>query len=282
MIIGEEELRQNYHFVSRFEQLRKHFGFNEMDNAALVAIAEALAVPVETLRIFRHLRNALAHDDPVNRETLLRYLDRLTSVTRDLGGSTEGDAMEAAPIAPERSDERERRAFRLRAWGDPALEQLALANGFVSIGGDEMAQDVANMTLAEIREVLRTTKPNNESTIGRWVAYWRRFRDEARTGDVIALSTDEDDFAVGEFVGDYHYVPHAQPVARHRRAVDWRATGIPRGDVGDDLRRTLVARGTILEFKPPDAARRLLRIAAEGDDPGPPCVDLTSMGRTWR
>ncbi len=123
------------------------------------------------------------------------------------------------------------------------------------------------MSDEDIGRTLKVTKPNTASTIGRWVAYWRRFRDEVQVGDIVALSTEAGDFAVGEIVGDHRYVEHATPLARHRRAVDWVATGIARSDAREDFRKTLNARGTILEFKPVDAAQRLLALTCGSGDP---------------
>lgn len=267
---GNEELRENHEFVSRYERLRKHFGLREMGDDALQFIESMTGVPVQTLRIFRHFRNALAHDDPVKRENLVKYLGKLRTVVDDLDGPLlYGYTVawpEARPARPSAPASEHRRAFRLRARGDPDLERLALANGFVSVGGDEIG-DVSDMSDEDIGRTLKVTKPNTASTIGRWVAYWRRFRDEVQVGDIVALSTEAGDFAVGEIVGDHRYVEHATPLARHRRAVDWVATGIARSDAREDFRKTLNARGTILEFKPVDAAQRLLALTCGSGDP---------------
>jgi hypothetical protein len=65
--ITEQALRDSYVFVSRFEALREQFGYREMHDQALREIASATGVDYEVLRLARHVRNALAHADPVNR-----------------------------------------------------------------------------------------------------------------------------------------------------------------------------------------------------------------------
>jgi hypothetical protein len=81
----------------------------------------------------------------------------------------------------------------------------------------------------------------------------------------VALSTDSRHFAVGEIVGGYHYVKHAH------RSHDTDGGGLDR-DRNRSIRCqgrprvTLNARGTILEFRPVDAAQRLLALSDGSKD----------------
>jgi hypothetical protein len=264
-VITDAELRENHEFVTAFETLRKRHGHREMSDFALRQIADAAGVDYETLRLARHLRNALAHDEPVNRETLRRYLDILTALARP-------PEPLAATAEPARADDT--KAYRLHAWRDPDLERAMLANGFVSIGGDEIG-DLAGVTDPEdIRAWLTDSMPGRTPrAISLFVGYWRRFVWEAGVGDLVVLPTRERDVAIGELVGPYRFVETADPHARHRRAVSWIAAAVDRDAFGADLITTLNGQHTVQEFKAPRAVERLRSLAARGTDPGPSAVD---------
>lgn len=257
----DAELRINHEFVTAFETLRKQYGHREMSDAAVRHVAEATAIPYETLRISRHLRNALAHGDSVNRETLTRHL----AILRDLG-SHDG----APKTAESASSPDGLRAFRVHAWRDPSLEREMLANGFVSVGGSEMG-DLSDVRDPEvIRSRITDSMPDRSTrAISLFVGYWRRFLWEARAGDIVVLPTQSGSVSIGEFVGPYHYVVDAEPRARHRRAVGWIGTAISRDAFGDDLLVTIKGQHTVQDFKAPCAVARLKMLAERGLDPGP-------------
>ena len=137
----DDELRSNHEFVTAFETLRKRFGFREMSDASLQQIAEVTGTKFETLRVARHLRNALAHDEAVNRDTLLRYRQILIELT----GESPAPREQASTVVPASLI----RAWRVHAWQDPRLEQEMIANGFVSIGGEEIG-DLTGVTDPEV------------------------------------------------------------------------------------------------------------------------------------
>lgn len=261
-MITERELRQNHDFVTAFETLRKRHGHREMSDSAVRQVAEASGVEFETLRVARHLRNALAHDEPVNRDTLARYHEILMDA---VGEPTGPNGPDVVPSPPENFS-----AYRLHAWRDPQLELHMIANGFVSIGGDEIG-DLTGVTDAEtIRDWLAKSMPDRSTrAISLFVGYWRRFLWEATSGDLVVLPTRARDVAFGEFVGPYHFVKSAEPHARHRRAVSWNATGVDRDTFDSDLLTTLNGQHTVQEFKAIGAVRRLQSLARTGVDPGP-------------
>ena len=261
-MITEQELRQNHDFVTTFETMRKRHGHREMSDAAVRQVAEASGVEFETLRVARHLRNALAHDEPVNRETLARYHEILMNAVGEPIGSSELDLV---PSPPENVN-----AYRVHAWRNPQLELQMIANGFVSIGGDEIG-DLTGLTDAEtIRDWLTESMPDRSPrAISLFVGYWRRFLWEATPGDLVVLPTRARDVATGEFVGPYHFVKSAEPHARHRRAVSWNATGVDRDAFDADLVTTLNGQHTVQEFKAGGAVRRLRSLSDTGVDPGP-------------
>lgn len=260
-MISDEKLRINHEFVTAFETLRKRHGFKEVDDAAVRHIAEAIGLEYETLRIARHLRNALAHDEPVNRDNLIRYLQILTGVRGRPKPAATQFGTSSLP---------ERRAYRVHAWKDPQLEREMIANGFVSVGGEEIG-DLAGVGDAEvIRSWLTESMPSHTPrAIALFVGYWRRFLWDARVGDVVVLPTRTREVAVGEFVGPYHYVPTVDARARHRRAVSWNVVDVKREAFGPDLLVTLNGQHTVQDFLAVDAVPRLRMLAEGGIDHGP-------------
>jgi hypothetical protein len=259
-LISDEELRLNHDFVMSFESLRKRYGVREMDSGSLEAISRASGIPYQTLRTCRHLRNALAHGDPVNRDTLATYYALLTA------GTEQRPAPVVRRLPVDRSDGV--KAYRVHAWQDESLEAEMLANGFVSVGDDELG-DVGGVTdIEQVRSMLVAAFPDRAGAIGIFAGYWRRFLFDAAAGDLIVLPTRTRGVAIGEFVGSYHYVADARVRARHRRAVSWDATDLDRDAFGNDLQNVLSGRHTIQDIKVPDAASRLRSIANTGIDPG--------------
>jgi predicted Mrr-cat superfamily restriction endonuclease len=234
-----------------------------MSDAAVRQVAEASGVEFETLRVARHLRNALAHDEPVNRAALARYRGILVEAVGHRTGSSEPDL-----VSPPSDDVN---AYRVHAWRDPQLELQMIANGFVSIGGDEIG-DLTGLTDAEtIRDWLTESMPDRSPrAISLFVGYWRRFLWEAAPGDLVVLPSRARNVAIGEFVGPYHFVKTAEPHARHRRAVSWIATGVDRDAFDADLVTTLNGQHTVQEFEAARTVRRLRSLADVGVDPGPP------------
>lgn len=231
-----------------------------MDDAALHQIAGSLDCDFADLRMARSLRNAIAHAEPTNPQRVEEYLQILEESM-----NVKSDREERRPPASEPP----RSAYRIHAWLDEELERDMLANGFVSVGGDEMGDLTGVSDPDEIRRRLERSMPDRTPRAIRiFVGYWKRFLCEASSGDVVVLPTRDGTVAIGEFTGPYRYVAEADPHARHRRAVDWHTDSVDRDDLREDLRKVLSGRHTVQDFKAPDAARRLLAIADSGTDPG--------------
>ena len=154
----------------------------------------------------------------------------------------------SAHVVPSRTNDAH--AYRVHAWRDPQLEREMIANGFVSIGGNEIG-DLTGVTDAEtIRDWLTESMlDRSPRAISLFVGYWRRFLWEAEPGDLVVLPTRTRDVAIGEFVGPYHFVRSAEPHARHRRAVSWIASAVDRDAFDADLVTTLNGQHTVQEFK---------------------------------
>ncbi len=246
----DEELRLNHEFVMAFESLRKQYGYREMSDSALEEIADSTGIAYTTLRTARHLRNAIAHADPVNRTALMQVLEMISTPTEAA----------RAPLAATTSSSA-RRAFRVHAWLDEDLEKRMLANGFVSVGGDEIGDLSAIDDAETIRDLLTSSmRDRSPRAIAIFVGYWRRFLWEAATGDLVVLPLRDRTVAIGEFVGPYHFVATADPHARHRRAVSW-TVRVERDDLDADLVKILNGQHTVQEFTDPSAVERLRRLA---------------------
>lgn len=253
----DAELRTNHDFVLAFETLRKQHHQREMHDVALRQIADATDLDYRDLRVARSLRNALAHGEAVNRETLQRHLDLLRGI--------------ATPARPDRAvlDADDVRAYRVHAWQDPRLEQEMLANGFVAIGGAEIG-DLSDVHDPEvIRARLTRSMPDRKpKAISLFVGYWRRFRWEAESGDLVVLPTRDRLVSIGEFVGPYHYTDGPEPRVRHRRPVSWLRTGIYRDAFDSDLVTVLNGQHTVQDFTTADAVDRLRRITRSASSGG--------------
>lgn len=249
----DAELRENHEFVVAFETLRKRYGYREMTDLALQDIADRTGLAYTTLRTARHLRNALAHADPVNRTALAKSFEELGGLQPPAPATASPRPVAATPQGP-------LRAFRIHAWLDAALEKQLLANGFVAMGGDEIGDLSAVHDPEEIRDRLTASmKDHSPRAIALFVGYWRRFLWEAAAGDLVALPLRDRTVAVGEFVGPYHFVPAAEPHSRHRRAVSWSAR-VRRDTLDADLVKVLNGRHTVQEFTDPAAVERLRRL----------------------
>lgn len=263
-LISDEDLRRNYQFVLEFESLRKRHGYREMSDAALLEIASSTTVPYATLRIWRSLRNAIAHADRVNRSELeTQLLSLRTAADPSQAGTplvnTQATRQAQPYAAPPMSQAaREQvRAFRIHAWTDNRLEQEMLANGFISMGGEE----ISDLTTVSDPEVIRTQLTSSLPTrtpraIALFVGYWKRFLWEAQPGDLIVLPLRDRSVALGELTGPYHYASREEARARHRRNVSWN-TFVRRDTLSAELITVINAQHTILEFKKASAVNVL-------------------------
>lgn len=152
-------------------------------------------------------------------------------------------------------------AWRVRAWGDDPLAQRFVGEGFVSIGGPEVPFALQPWPGRDhLCQVLRENMPERDrQAISLFVTYWEIFVQQIRAGDVMVLPTAPSTAAIG-LVGDaYQWQPdEPNPLARHRRRVEWVRLDVPRREIDQDLRNVINAPGTITAIRRQDAARRLL------------------------
>jgi restriction system protein len=103
--------------------------------------------------------------------------------------------------------------------------------GFVALGWDLIAQDAT--PLAGDRDLLkaelaRAYPHKNPRAIAAWAGIFVRFVLEAAPGDIV-VHPDKQDKTInfGRIAGPYTYA-RSEPTRRHRRAVTWLNTGVPR------------------------------------------------------
>ena len=104
-------------------------------------------------------------------------------------------------------------------------------DGFVALGWDLIRQDAT--ALVDDRDALkgelaRAYPHKNERAIAAWAGIFIRFVSEAAPGDVVVHPVKADrTINFGRIAGPYEYAARAR-TRRHRRAVEWLNTGVPR------------------------------------------------------
>lgn len=103
--------------------------------------------------------------------------------------------------------------------------------GFVALGWDLIEQDATQ--LVDDRDVLKHELAHayphkNERAIAAWAGIFVRFVSEAAVGDIVVHPDKQDrTISFGRIAGPYEYAAR-EATRRHRRAVTWLNTGVPR------------------------------------------------------
>jgi predicted Mrr-cat superfamily restriction endonuclease len=152
-------------------------------------------------------------------------------------------------------------AWRIRAWGNEAVEAAFLARAMVAVSLDEV--DVTdNPSDDMLRARIEAAHPDRPAKgVQTFVRYWRNFLHDMEVGDVVALPLTGRRLAIGVVTGPAVRDASAEPWARNHRPVRWEVVGLARTDLPDDLLRTVNSQGTICRFRAPNAAERLLAAA---------------------
>ncbi len=154
------------------------------------------------------------------------------------------------------------RAWRLRAWDDPALEAAWHSDSVISIGGAEIG-DLTNWPGQTVlrRQLIDALPDRGSQAIGMFVRYWDYFRNQMTEGDIVAVPQAHKRVGIARITGPYSYDPdQAEQRLRHRRPVTWLTT-LDRASLDDDLRKVVNAPGTICQIQASDASKRLLEVA---------------------
>jgi predicted Mrr-cat superfamily restriction endonuclease len=104
-------------------------------------------------------------------------------------------------------------------------------DGFVALGWDAIDRDVSDLVddRDALKALLSAAYPHkNRRAIAAWAGIFIRFVVDAGVGDVVVHPDKADrTIAFGRIAGPYEYAAGA-PTRRHRRAVAWLNTGVPR------------------------------------------------------
>jgi restriction system protein len=180
--------------------------------------------------------------------------------------------VENVAIGPgELSNEETPAAWLIRAGRDGEREDLALREGLVIVGWDELG-DIGHYSSKEaLREEVRRTYPDGgKARISNWTGQLWRFIDTISDGDhvVMPLKTRYPLVAIGRVAGTYEYRCEAPAGFRHVRPVEWLQTDISREAIKQDLRDSMGSLLTVCGLARFGAARRIGHLVEYGVDPG--------------
>jgi restriction system protein len=162
-------------------------------------------------------------------------------------------------------------AWLVRGGDRGEREDLALTEGLVIAGWEELGDLQDRTTREGIRQALRQTYPGiAENIIANWTGQLWRFRYQITEGDqvVMPLHTKPGSVAIGEITGPYHYRADQPPGFRHVRPVKWLRDDVPREAFRPDLRASITSLLTVCGLARNNAAIRIAAIADTGEDPG--------------
>lgn len=167
-------------------------------------------------------------------------------------------------------------AWLVRAGQDPVSTILHnLENGVVTVGwGDWIAErDPAAFSDRESMEQYVAQRVS-DTRIGRGCGEIWLFCNEIKIGDSVVmplkrLMSRERQIAIGLVIGRAVTDASQPEFARLRRAVQWLAKNTPEAALQADLLNSVKwPQQTVLRLDRPNAARRILHLAQQGEDPG--------------
>ena len=163
-------------------------------------------------------------------------------------------------------------AWLVRTGSSGAHDQWALEHNKVFIGFDEMGDVSPCQSRDDVIAMYQASRPDAKiNAIRNWSSQIWAFSARMKIGDLAVLPIkNERVVAIGRVVGPYSYDATAPPHRRHTRPVEWLTTGVSRANIEQDLLYSLGAFLTVCQLTKNDAARRLMAIAENGIDPGPP------------
>lgn len=134
--------------------------------------------------------------------------------------------------------------------------------------------DIGDLSLypewSDFKAFVRATYPElKDGAVTNYAGQLFAFAHRIEIGDLVVLPLKTvHQIAIGKVTGPYEFARDAEPNQRHRRAVTWKATDLPRTAVKQDLLYSLGAFMTICNVSRHDAVKRLESLMETGNDPG--------------
>ena len=154
-------------------------------------------------------------------------------------------------------------AWLVRGGERGERERMALGNGLVILGWEELGDISGYESRESIRQALMATYPEvSNKVIGNWTGQLWRFKEQIKIGDFVAmpLHTRPGRVAVGRIIGPYEYRAVEPQEFRQVRQVEWLQTDLPRGFPAC-LRASITSLLTVCGLTRNDAARRVAYLA---------------------
>jgi restriction system protein len=175
--------------------------------------------------------------------------------------------------------------WMVRAGQHGEQENLALENGLVVVGYDEVPDLSGIQTREELRALCEQAYPDApQARVSNYMGQLWGFVKGIKPGDLVALPLKaRAAVAVGRARGPYTYRPDQPAGAKHGRPVEWLRTDVPRTEIGQDLLYSLGAFMTVCQVNRNNAEERFQGIIKTGRDPnlsdtdGPEELDLEEI-----
>jgi hypothetical protein len=158
------------------------------------------------------------------------------------------------------------RVWLVRAGRDGENEELALSEGAVVIGWDELPDLGEVASREELREMYERAYPGeNPAKVGQGVGQLFKFVRDIQVGDlvILPLKTQPGRVAVGRVTGPYRYRAESEFAsdANHTHPVAWLAKDAPYESFDETMRDAFGLQGTVREVhQPGDAYAHILAV----------------------
>jgi len=162
------------------------------------------------------------------------------------------------------------KVWLVRAGRHGEREQIALEQGFVVAGWDEIPDLAGANSRDAVKKILETADPSaSPSRLANHAGQLHAFAHQIRKGDCVALPRKRARvIALGIVDGAYQYRTDLGDL-HHVLPVKWTRTDVPRGAFQQDLLYSLGAFLTVCRIQKNDAERRFEQILKGRSDPGP-------------
>lgn len=141
--------------------------------------------------------------------------------------------------------------------GDHA--HIAISENIIVTAWDELPDLSRVEALPQLRALIANAYHDiSQERLNQWTGELWRFTKEIDRGDLVALPYQRGTrFAFGRVVGPYMYSPDAAPGTRHRRAVEWLDTDVPKTAIDSDLRQSFNSWLTVCRIRRNGAEERI-------------------------